>query len=116
MPDYGAYTGYITCDLAITGLEQAGKNPTRQGFIDGLRKLGTYDVAGLTCAPIDISLENFGKTPDESCPYFITFKDGKFVVMNKGKPVIGKLVGDPELLAANKRGAAAEVTTTSAAP
>ena len=112
VPDYGAYTGYIGCDLAITGIEQAGKNPTQKGFIDGLHKLGTYKAADLTCAPVDISLENFGKTPAESCQYFVTFKNGKFVVMNKGKPIIGKIVGDPELIAANKRGEAADVTTT----
>jgi branched-chain amino acid transport system substrate-binding protein len=114
VPDYGAYTGYIACDLAITGIEKARANPTGQGFVDGLHKLGTYNAADLTCAPIDISLENYGKTPAQSCQYFITFKDGKFVVMNKGKPIIGKIVGDPELLAANKRGQAAEVTTTAA--
>jgi branched-chain amino acid transport system substrate-binding protein len=112
VPDYGAYTGYIACDLAITGIEQAGKNPTQQGFIDGLHKLGTYNGANLTCAPVDISLENFGKTPEKSCQYFVTFKNGKFVVMNNGKPIIGKIVGDPALVAANKRGTAADVTTT----
>ncbi len=112
VPDYGAYTGYIACDLAITGIQQAGKNPTQKGFIDGLHKLGTYKAADLTCAPVDISLTNYGKTPTESCQYFVTFKNGKFVVMNKGKPIIGKIVGDPELLAANKRGEASSVTTT----
>jgi branched-chain amino acid transport system substrate-binding protein len=116
VPDYGAYTGYISCDLAITGLEQAGKNPTRQGFIDGLHKLGTYKAADLTCQPLDISLTNFGKTPTKSCQYFVTFKNGKFVVMNKGKPIFGKIVGDPALIAANRTGTAGEVTTTSAAP
>jgi branched-chain amino acid transport system substrate-binding protein len=116
VPDYGAYTGYIACDLAITGIEQAGKNPTQQGFIDGLHKLGSYNGANLTCAPVDISLTNYGKTPEKSCQYFITFKNGKFVVMNNGKPIIGKIVGDPKLLAANKRGDASEVTTTTAAP
>jgi hypothetical protein len=40
-------------------------------------------------------------------------KDGKFVVMNKGKPINGKLVGDPELIAANKQGT---VVTTTGAP
>jgi len=114
VPDYGAYTGYIGCDLAITGIEQAGKNPTQKGFIDGLHKLGTYNGANLTCAPVDISLTNFGKTPVNSCQYFVTFKNGKFVVMNNGKPIIGKLVGDPALIAANKQGQAADVTTTAA--
>jgi branched-chain amino acid transport system substrate-binding protein len=114
VPDYGAYTGYIGCDLAITGLEQAGKNPTHQGFIDGLHQLGTYKAADLTCAPLDISLKNFGKTPERSCQYFVTFKNGKFVVMNNGKAVFGKLVGDPALIKANQSGTAAEVTTTAA--
>ena len=116
VPDYGAYTGYIACDLAITGLQQAGKNPTRQGFIDGLHKLGTYNGANLTCQPLDISLKNFGKTPTKSCQYFVTFKNGKFVVMNNGKAIVGKIVGDPALIAANAAGQAAAVTTTSAAP
>ena len=31
-PDYGKYTGYIVCDIAILGLKNAGKNPTRQSF------------------------------------------------------------------------------------
>jgi hypothetical protein len=116
VPDYGAYTGHLACDTAMTGIEQAGKNPTQQGFIGGLHELGTYDGADLTCAPVDIGLEHHGRTPSESCQYFITFKNGKFVVMNKGEPIIGKIVADADLLAANKRGAASEVTTTTAAP
>ena len=63
VPDYGQYTGYITCELAILGLQNAGKTPTRRGFIDGLRKLGSYDEAGLACTPVDISLEPFGTAP-----------------------------------------------------
>ena len=113
VPDVGAYSGYIGCDLAITGLQQAGKNPTGQGFIDGLHKLGTYKAADLTCQPIDLSLKNFGKTPTTGCQYFVTFKNGRFVVMNDGKPYFGKLVGDPALVKANKTGTAADVTTTS---
>ncbi len=113
VPDQGAYSGYIACDLAITGLQRAGEKPTRQGFIDGLHHLGTYNGADLTCQPIDLSLENYGKSPTRSCQYYVTFKNGKFVVMNDGKPYFGKLVGDPALLEANKTGTAVEVTTTS---
>jgi len=113
VPDVGAYTGYIGCDLAITGLQRAGKNPTRQGFIDGLHNLGAYKPADLTCQPIDLSLKNYGKTPTTGCQYYLTFKHGKFVVMNNGKPYFGKLVGDPALIAANNTGTAADVTTTS---
>jgi branched-chain amino acid transport system substrate-binding protein len=114
VPDYGQYTGYIDCDLAITGLEQAGKNLTGQGFVDGVHKLGMYDAANLQCGKVDISLENYGKSPETSCAYFMYIKDGHFVVMNKGKPVTGKLVGDPKLLAENKAGPSE--TTTTAAP
>jgi branched-chain amino acid transport system substrate-binding protein len=113
VPDLGAYSGYIACDLAITGLQRAGKKPTAQGFIDGLHNLGTYKAADLTCAPLDISLKNFGKTPTTGCQYYVTFKNGKFVVMNDGKPYFGKLVGDPALLKANNTGKTADVTTSS---
>jgi branched-chain amino acid transport system substrate-binding protein len=113
IPDQGAYSGYIGCDMAITGLQGAGKKPTGQGFIDGLHNLGTYKAADLMCQPIDISLKNFGKTPTTGCQYYATFKNGKFVVLNNGKPVFGKLVGDPALVKANNTGTAADVTTTS---
>jgi len=116
VPDYGQYTGYITCELAILGLQNAGKTPTRQGFIDGLHQLGTYDQAGLACAPVDISLTNFGKYPPSGCSYFTQVKNGKFVVMNKGKPYTGKLVGSPAALKANATGDPDLVTTTTAAP
>ena len=113
VPDEGAYSGYIACDLAITGLQHAGTKPTGQGFIDGLHNLGAYKAADLTCQPIDLSLKNYGKSPTTGCQYSVTFKNGKFVVMNDGKPYFGKLVGDPALLEANKTGTAADVTTTS---
>src|SRR6185312_8366339 len=63
IPNYGGYTGYIACDLAIVGLKNAGKNLTRQGFVDAIRKTngGIYDSAGLTCKPTNLSYENFGK-------------------------------------------------------
>ena len=47
--------------------------------------------------------------------YFVTFKNGKFVVMNNGKAIFGKLVGDPALIKANAEGQAADVTTTAPA-
>jgi ABC-type branched-subunit amino acid transport system substrate-binding protein len=114
VPDYGQYLGYITGELAILGLENAGKTPTRRGFLDGLRKLGTYDAAGLSCGSIDISLERFGKTPKTDCGYFSYVKDGKFVIFNKGKPIVGNLVGSRAALAANA--AKGTPTTTTVAP
>jgi branched-chain amino acid transport system substrate-binding protein len=105
VPDYGIYTGYITCDLAIVGLQNAGNPPTRAAFVPNLRKLGTYDQAGLACRPIDISLATYGQANPTSCLWYVQVKDGKFVPFPaNGKPVRGKLIG------------ASTVTTTTAPP
>jgi branched-chain amino acid transport system substrate-binding protein len=114
VPDYGKYTGYITCDLAITALEQLGKNVNREDFAPKFRALGTYDAAGLNCRPYNVGLDTFGKFPETGCIYGVQVKDGKFVVVNNGKPVIGDLVGDPELLEANRTGN--PLVTTTAPP
>ncbi|HLM19391.1 MAG TPA: ABC transporter substrate-binding protein [Acidimicrobiia bacterium] len=114
VPDYGTYTGYIVCDMAILGLKNAGKNPTRQGFVDGIRKTngGQYDGAGLLCKPIDLSYENFGTIASDSCTWFVGVENGKFKVLNKGKTVSGKLVGDPDLIEQYESNAGTGVTTT----
>jgi ABC-type branched-subunit amino acid transport system substrate-binding protein len=118
VPDYGTYTGYIACDLAIVGLKNAGKNPTRQGFVDGIRKTnnGTYDGAALFCSPANLSYENYGKMPAKSCTWFVTVENGKFKVINGGKPITGDLVGDPELVKQYSSTSGTAGTTTTAAP
>ena len=113
VPNFSQYVAYIACDLAIKGLEGAGKNPTRQGFVDAIRKLGTYDQAGLACQPVGIGLDTFGKPPETQCSYFLTVKNDKFVAMFHGKPIVGKIVGSPEALKAARSGAG---TTTSTPP
>jgi branched-chain amino acid transport system substrate-binding protein len=119
VPNYGVYTGYITCDMAITGIKNAGKNPTRQGFVDGLRKSnnGIYDEAGLTCKPIDLSYAHYGKiSSTPACIYYVQVKNGKFVPYNGGKPITGKVVGDPALIAKyTDKGSSSATTTTAAA-
>lgn len=115
IPDWGEYTGYVTCDIFIHGLELAGKNLTRQGFIDALRGEDSYDVAGLSCAPYDFTLANYSKVAQTSCQWYATVKDGKFVVGNKGKPVVGQLVGKPELIAKYGPNSSGATTTTTAA-
>jgi len=115
VPDYGQYTGYITCDLAITALERMGKNVNREDFASKFRAAGTYDAAGLNCAPYPVGLDTYGKYAETGCGYYVQVKNGKFVVMNKGKPIPGKLVGTKEALDANKTGNPL-VTTTSAPP
>ncbi|MEX1008076.1 MAG: ABC transporter substrate-binding protein [Acidimicrobiia bacterium] len=87
IPDFGVYTGYITCDLAIKGLQNAGNPPTRDAYAANLRKTKTYDQAGLSCRPIDISLETYGQASDVGCGWYVQVKNGKFVLFPpKGKP------------------------------
>ena len=86
VPDFGVQTGYITCDLAILGLQHTGNPPTRAAFAPNLRKLGTYDQAGLACRPIDISLETYGQASPTGCAWYVQVKNGKFVLFPpKGK-------------------------------
>jgi branched-chain amino acid transport system substrate-binding protein len=93
IPDFGVYTGYITCDLAILGLKNAGNPPTRSAFAPNLRKLGTYDQAGLSCQPVDISLATYGQASKTGCGWFVQVKNGKFVPYPaNGKPWTGKLI------------------------
>jgi branched-chain amino acid transport system substrate-binding protein len=117
IPNYGEYTGYITCDMAILGLKNAGKNPTRQSFVDGIRKTnnGIYDEAGLTCKPVDLSYAHFGKiSKTPACIYYVQVKNGKFVPYNNGKPITGKVVGDPAIIAKYTDTGAGAATTTAA--
>jgi hypothetical protein len=115
VPNYGGYTGYIECDMLIQGLLGEGKNVTRQGFIDAMRKLDKYNGAGLLCQPFNFTLATFGKSPVTSCQWYVGVKNGKFVVLNKGKPLVGKLVGDPKLVAENSTGSFDTTTTAAAA-
>lgn len=117
VPDFGQYTGYITCELAILGLRAAGKTPTRAGFVTGLRNVGSYDAAGLNCGPTDISAKHYGTYPVQGCTYAVTVKNGKFVVSNKGKVIPTKLVGDPAVMATktyddSASGSSSATTTT----
>jgi ABC-type branched-subunit amino acid transport system substrate-binding protein len=106
VPDYGIYTGYITCDMAILGLKNAGNPPTRAAYAPNLRKLGTYDQAGLACQPIDVSTATYGQAAPTGCLWYVAVKNGKFVPFPaNGKPIEGKLIG-----------ASTVATTTTAAP
>ena len=46
VPDFGVYTGYITCDLAILGLQRQGDHLNPSTFSDDLRSVGQFNVGG----------------------------------------------------------------------
>jgi branched-chain amino acid transport system substrate-binding protein len=110
VPDFGIYTGYTDCDLAILGLKQQGKNLDPSTYADDLRKLGHVNPGGLGCQDLDISVESYGKPAPTICQYAVIVKDGKFVILKPksgGKPYwTGKLIG----------ASVTAPTTTTAAP
>ena len=77
-PDFWVYSGYTSCDLAITGLKEQGDNLDPSTYADGLRKLGHVNPANLGCQPLDISSETYGQPSATDCAYAVTVKDGKF--------------------------------------
>ena len=92
VPDFGVYTGYLTADLLIRGLQAAGKDLTRDGFISATKGLGTWDAAGLGCQPVDVSAEGFGKQPETQCGWYVQVKNGKFVPYPNKKPIKSTLI------------------------
>jgi branched-chain amino acid transport system substrate-binding protein len=92
VPDFGVYTGYLTADLMIKGLQAAGKNVTRDGFITATKGLGTWDDAGLACQPTDVSAAGFGTQPKTDCNWYLQIKNGKFVPYPNNKPIRGTLI------------------------
>ena len=119
MPDFGIYTGYIDCDLAILGLRQQGEQLDQSTFWRALRSVGDFNAGGgLGCTDSSLSLETYGKIVAGTntgnrrvCTWALRVKDGKFVVLKpKGESTTywtGELIEesvDPQYL----------VTTTTA--
>lgn len=81
--------GWASADLTIQGLLAAGKNLTRQGFLDALHGLKGYNANGLLPNVSDLSVANFGKAPTTACAYFVRYEGQEFQPMNSGAPVCG---------------------------
>ncbi|WP_241245637.1 MULTISPECIES: ABC transporter substrate-binding protein [Protofrankia] len=86
----GTVFGWLSADMFIRGLQEAGPCPTRQGFIDSLRKVRSYDGGGLLLKPVDFAT-NIGQLSD--CYAFVQVSDdgSQFVPLQPipycGKPV-----------------------------
>jgi branched-chain amino acid transport system substrate-binding protein len=120
VPDFGIYTGYIDCDLAILGLKKQGANLDPSTYADDLRSIGTFNAGGgLGCTDSNLSLATYGKIVEGAdssgqriCTWALQVKDGKFVLLkpkdSKATYWTGKLIDqsvDPQYI----------VTTTTAA-
>ena len=80
------FIGWLSAEMFIQGLEEAGLNcPTREAFIANLRLLDDYDGAG-AFDPVDLS-EDFG---DEfRCVYYVKVENGAFVPQYDGEAFCG---------------------------
>jgi len=87
-----AEAGYISADLFIKGIEEAGDCLTRDSFIKGLRDLGKYDGAGLLVEPAQFSGGPFpnGSAPYGACTWYVTREGDKWVPDEK--PTCGELI------------------------
>jgi len=77
-----APVGFISADEFILGLKKAGKCPTRQSFIDGLRTVKSYDANGFlpnkfSYAPTALSPLGGPTEPGKSCAWFVSVKGGQ---------------------------------------
>jgi branched-chain amino acid transport system substrate-binding protein len=92
--DSSALGSYEAADLVITGLELAGKNPTRPAFITNLRKVGHYTAGGIIAAP-GLTFQHFGTVgmlPKTSCSQFITVSKKGIVPYDNNKMICGTRV------------------------
>ena len=72
--------GYVGADLFIKGLKVAGKCPTRESFITNLRKVTSYDGAGML--PGKVSFVPKGIMPNGNpitCNWFTTAKGTELI-------------------------------------
>ncbi len=80
--------GYVGADLLIAGLKAAGKCPTRQSFIDGLRNVTAWDGSGLV--PEKVNFKASGIMPNgnpNTCGWFMLAKGTDLVA--DAKPTCG---------------------------
>jgi branched-chain amino acid transport system substrate-binding protein len=91
--DWEVSQGWVSANLMLFGLEQAGANPTRESFIANLRKVTDYDAGGLAAGPIDFSTWNGTDIASAGgCIFVVTLVDDAFVPENGGEPFCGTMV------------------------
>ena len=82
--------GFVSADTFIKGLTLAGKCPTREGFIDNLRKQTKITGAGLLPYPISYAPGVMPNGDPARCSWYLVVKDGKFVP--DAQATCGKLI------------------------
>ncbi|OHV39092.1 MULTISPECIES: ABC transporter substrate-binding protein [Pseudofrankia] len=97
-----AVDGWISADLFIRGLEVAGKCPTRESFIAGLRAVKDYDGAGMTPNAHNDLSTNFRQT--STCYYAIKIsKDGSKFEPTSDAAMCGNVISPEQMAALNQQ-------------
>jgi hypothetical protein len=83
-PIFGYWIGYADAQLLIDGLMAAGRNPTRQGFVDAVRSFDNWNDDGIFCSGVSFTTATYGQfVTREGCSYIINVVNGKFNVLGK---------------------------------
>jgi branched-chain amino acid transport system substrate-binding protein len=97
IPDLGLWSGYVSADAMILGLQRAGTDPTQSSFIKNLRKVTDYTAGGILPEPTTFAhfgtAQMLGKSAN--CIVYVRLQGSKYVPVNGGTPVCGKLITVP---------------------
>lgn len=94
-PSYGLTGSYLSADLMITGLELAGRNPTRSAFIHNLSKVSSWNAGGLL--PNQANFTHFGHANKTGCMYVTKVVGTQFVTIHNKKPYCGKQIPNSDV-------------------
>jgi ABC-type branched-subunit amino acid transport system substrate-binding protein len=83
-PVFGYWVMYADAQLLIDGLMAAGRNPTRQGFVDAVRSFDNWTDDGIFCAGVSFTTATYGTIiTRDGCSYILNVQNGKFNVVGK---------------------------------
>jgi branched-chain amino acid transport system substrate-binding protein len=84
IPIFGYWIGYADAQLLIDGLQAAGRNPTRQGFVDAVRSFDNWNDDGIFCSGVSFTTATYGTIiTRDGCAYILNVVNGKFNVVEK---------------------------------
>jgi len=93
IPDFSWYTGWLSADLMLYGLQGAGVNPTRNSFMSYLHTVASYTGGGLLPGTgANLTLAQFGQALPTQCGYQTQLMGTTFVPQNNGQPLCGNLL------------------------
>jgi branched-chain amino acid transport system substrate-binding protein len=91
LPDFSWYTGWLSADLMIYGLQGAGQNPTRTTFMNYLHSVSKYTAGGMVPGA-NLTLAAFGTALPTACEWMTKLVGNQFQPENNGQLICGNLI------------------------